>query len=807
MTRRRTQAGRDETGRDDAGRAGAPPAGARLIERGAFVVLLAMIPLRMFVSERTSLYEPSMSRYAGGVVGAQPGTTLVISVVVLIATVAVAAVRVRWGNKAYRWTGIEFGGAILAAGGLIALVTCGAPRSAVNGYIGICAILVYGVLLRQLIRAPWQRRALLCVIIATGACVAIKSIRFVVWELPETVRYYEAHLADSPDGAFAPSDPGRLYDYQQRMRSGAAMGYFSHSNVAATVLASIAAAAMGLTLIRWRASGGRASGGRVIVLAPACAALLCCVGLWLTMSKGGVAALLCGAGGYAVWWFGRRWFRARPRATWLVFWMLVLMGLGGVVTYGMTTGGLPSASMLYRWLYWRGGAAMIADQGVWGVGPEQFGVHFTRYKPVECPEEVRSPHSWVMRAASEWGIAGLAGMCLMWLRVSARLATAASDEDDARDAALEPDRVAAADEGRFLPVVVGVVATVGAAALAIHAGDLRSDGNVNYVFSLVGEYLLIWLAAVTVIAAESRDMSRWSNAGMPGLRAIAAAAAGVFLLHATVDLAMFEFGPATLFFALIALAASTTNGEMVRAPNPRPRLAMGIAIGGAMGVMILCVATVRPVLSASAAMASARLRAGEAGPARSWGEFVSRGMLADYQRAIAADPRDPVSVDELLDAAISHQQTGPLLRTPDWWSQAMVWAALLEQRDPAADDADRYRAAIQLIEYRLTGRVAQLDAAIASFRRTVDHYPTSPDRRKALADLLAERSDAGDPASLVEARNRAEARRLAIEEYEKTLELDALRVYVSKPNRLSAEAIAAIRERIDALRARPAPDS
>src|SRR5205085_807004 len=103
--------------------------------------------------------------------------------------------------------------------------------------------------------------------------------------------------------------------------------------------------------------------------------------------------------------------------------------------YGIKTGGLPTRSMNFRWMYWRGAAAMMREHGLWGVGASNFGRHFTHYKPVECPEDVQDPHSWIVRAATEWGWLGLIGMLTLWVGISVRLARAArvADADWAAD--------------------------------------------------------------------------------------------------------------------------------------------------------------------------------------------------------------------------------------------------------------------------------------------------------------------------------------------------------------------------------------
>ena len=73
--------------------------------------------------------------------------------------------------------------------------------------------------------------------------------------------------------------------------------------------------------------------------------------------------------------------------------------------------------MLFRSFYWQGAANLIRDQGLWGIGADNFGRYFTRYKDVECPEDVEDPHSWPVKALSEWGVLGLLALAVLVMGV------------------------------------------------------------------------------------------------------------------------------------------------------------------------------------------------------------------------------------------------------------------------------------------------------------------------------------------------------------------------------------------------------
>ena len=108
---------------------------------------------------------------------------------------------------------------------------------------------------------------------------------------------------------------------------------------------------------------------------------------FLTQSRG---ALLAGLAGLLNWMATRvfsTWIHAPGRQALIFGWLLVIGGAVAIVGYGATQARLPGVSLAFRWSYWQASSKLIADHhALTGIGRENFGRHYPRYKPIESPE-------------------------------------------------------------------------------------------------------------------------------------------------------------------------------------------------------------------------------------------------------------------------------------------------------------------------------------------------------------------------------------------------------------------------------------
>ncbi|HKQ47291.1 MAG TPA: O-antigen ligase family protein [Phycisphaerae bacterium] len=745
-----------------------------IFERLALLVLVALIPLRAVISETRTFEVARLLRHLDTPPGAMPATTTAIFAVILGAAVLVAAVRLWQGGRAYRWTGSELGIAVLAIAMTVSTARAGQKHLALTGSLDFLGLLLYLLTLRQLLVRPWHVRLVLIAILATGAMVAAKCAYQRWVEIPDTIQYYEEHKAEfTQDSGADDRSSGMLHDFEQRMRSGAVSGYFQHPNVLASYLILVIMTAAAVAQSRWR----RRPVWTLIM--PALIGVAAFAALYFAQSKGAAAA--CGVA-ILIWLFTSRFsdvIRRRPYAIAAAFWTAFAIAAVALVATLQARPESLGRSMLFRSFYWQGASTLIRDQGLWGIGADNFGRYFSRYKAVECPEDVEDPHSWPVKALAEWGAVGLTGMFAVFLGVSLRLAKGEGKPDRIL---LVGSHVVEADQaGGSIVLWTGAIgAIVFASWAALLAGSPQD-------FTILVLYLpaILWVISSITVSCES-SASRFVANDVPGpmLTTLCAGMIG-FLIHTGIDLAMFQGGAATTFFAIMAVALAVRDARWEstdRVVVPSPKKSAGVVVGafGFVGIVLFVAFVVRPMAIAGAALQEART----SGKGNLWEEYQNSGGYQAYIRAIDAWPLDGTAVDELVEELTRRAST---IEQVDF---AAEYARMLQTRDPQNASTHHYLATLYFRRFSRTNDPADRDRSIASMLRAVEMYPTSPNRRLVLATLYEQFARLTDSPEL---------RRLAAAELQNALDLDDRRIYVSAPNRLGAENRAAIQDRLSQL--------
>lgn len=769
------------------------------------LVLLALIPLRAVLAEvRTFEILGWFAGESSAPATAMPGTTFAIITVIVGVALAVVTARLLFGGAKYRWTGLEIGAGVLVIAGVISTSYAGQKHLAIIGVLDILGLILYCITLRQLLRRPWQIRLALTVILATGA-MTIAKCGYQKWvEMPATAEHYEVHKAELLNDGNPPSE-GLLHDFEQRLRSNSLSSYFGHPNVLGSYLILVITTALALAVGRWRRLAPGSSRRVGMLVAPFLIAISGVAALIGTQSKGACAA--CGVA--LLFWLVCHLIRRHGpqfviRRAWMV--LCVLTILGGLAVVG-TLKARPDAlgrSMLFRTLYWQGAADMVYDQGPQGVGAGNFGRHFTKYKPIACPEDVDSPHSWIVSFATEWGYLGLAGFLLVLLSVSRRLmrrlvrplpglgGDMLLGESSLSPTVLAPTIFA----GRY---VIHWAAGVGAFAFGWWMLVIV-DSEPFYVAETILVAASAWLVAFIAVAIESAE-SRQFDDSIPGplLLGICSGLFG-FLLHSGVDLAIFNAGAATLFFALVATSlaihglkkdvADSSGAPDVEASSAgwnrvdgrRPNLAavclttvLGLGVIGALVIVLIV-----PTVKLGGHLTIARRDIAAAGDA---GNVPVRAYRA-YRDATDCYPLDSTAIGELIEEGI------PRISSIEEADALLGLATTFRGRDPDNGMGWSYLAGIHTFRFGHGGRTDDLKKAVSAMRERVDCYPASPRHRIALARVLE---------LLGNATSSPHEYRIAADELQTALDLDAQRVYVSKPNRLTEGARAAIARDIKRL--------
>lgn len=731
--------------------------GPSLVERLALPVFLSLIPLRAVLSEMHGFEVPDFVRGLAAPPTAQPATTFVIISIIAAAALASACARLWRGGPRYRWTGAELGGLILVAAAAISTVRAGQKHLALIGVLDFLAMLVFMLTLRQLLTRPWHVRLALCVIVATGALVVTKAIYQVAFEYPDTQAFFEEyHQKDFAQSA-GPEGAGRVYDFEKRLQSRAATAYFHHPNVLGSylILISVTGLTVGASRFRRRANW--------TVIVPVGIALGAVSALVMAQSKGAAAAFAIALVFWVVVHVLRKLLANHRRTSILAFWLIAAGGGAVLVSVLHASPGALGRSMLFRHFYWVGAKDMIADRKYAGVGANNFGRWFPRFKPVECPEEVKSPHSWLVRLAAEWGALGAVGFLFVLLGVSNRCALAPSKIPEFESPGGSITGWGMATIGC---VVVGWLMVLAGAEWA-------------YIFLTLFVAVPVWIVAFAAGALETGRVTHFPDDDL-GLISVGLCAAAIgFLIHTSIDLAMFHSGAATTFFAIVAILLAVRGGF----PNEPPRKAhrfgaVSLAVIGTACILTFVVVVTAPALEAGRMLETARSVRRDvnyAGNARDDSAYVD---------AAAAYTLDATALQEHVDE---------LLRRPpdevsgDHLRLVFDLLAELERRDPRNASLNPFVATAHFQAFQTGGGLAEFDAALAAMRDAVADYPTSPERHLHLARMLA--GYAAFTAS-------ADARQDAAREFQNALDLDEQRVYVSKPHRFSDAQRNAIRTAI-----------
>lgn len=744
------------------------------IEYLVLIALLALVPLRVVLSETHTFELPRLFRSLD-VPSTGPGASFAIDAFIVLAASMVIGLRL-YGGKGMLWTGGEWGAGLLAAAAIISTISAGQKHLAIIGCVNFAALLLLCFTVRQLLIDRRRIRLTMVVILATGGMIAAKA-SYQRWiELPATLKYYESHkdelLAAGRGGTEQASDDserraGLLYDYEARLKSGSATAYFSHPNVLASTMILVLFAAVAVAATRFRRRPGWT------ILAPICIAVLAALCLLAAQSKGaaasaGIALLLLILASVI-----NKMFDANPRQFHVSAWTLFILGAVGFFALLQYRPEVLGRSMFYRSMYWRGAWYMLQDYGFTGVGANNFGRHFMRYKPVACPEDVDDPHSWPIKAVIEWGALGGIGIALMFMGITWRFVAALRP----RQRVVPVDIV---DPGK--PAQYSIIFNLGACLLFFMA-PWAAEAYDSELFSLSLALAVVPFAFFFIaVAMEDTRETAFSAAPLPGMIAPVLAGLLGFVIHTTIDLGMFIPAPGTIFFVLIAVGlALVEHPSASTAPMPkRARPAFAVVACGVTASSAIVIYLAGPAIIAANQLHAARI-APPANPADMEG---SPKMIA-YRAAVAAYPLDSTALDEMI------EERAAQVRSENEADRLAARIRRLKEIDPANSTAAQSEALVAFRLYLLKHNRDDLQRAVEAQRDFVALAPASPYRWIALADLLSQAyKSTGDPGF---ADQEADA-------LDRALTLDDRRIYVSPPNRLSESLKARLRSRAAGLR-------
>ncbi len=560
-------------------------------------IVLAVISLRVTITEAPPMRASAtaMNRY-------DQAYGLILSWVLLgCAAWAWGSRRSGRGDRAYRW-GLGLFAAAAAAGCWFA----SDRRLAISQAVISIVPMALGLGLGRILDQSWKRNLVLALIAALAVAASFQCLDQLLYTNAAIVSQYES----DPNSLLDPMgiEPGTLqaFLFEHRLMTGGAAGYFTTRNVAGSFAAMALFAVLALFLDRRSRSGGRPA-----ALLYGTVAAIIVVGLVLTRSKGAIIGLAAAAVIGLAMTRGRSWISNHRGMVRMLAVAIAVCGLGGLVLYGLRHGRLPGgASMAVRWEYWQATGRMIADHPWLGVGPGNFGTHYSHYKPSQALEAVADPHNFVLSLLAQFGPVGLLGFVIL-IATCIRQAMAASSSADV-DSGPSPTAP------RWGLAVFA--AAVAAAMFVIRpwaSGVLTADdgGPSAYAalldFGIGGVLTLAGLLLLSEGLKAADDGHQLPDRRSHGTVVLAAGVVAVLVTNLT-DYALFEPGVATCFWVMVGCLIAACRGRESEPPDEPRRTAAGwwaVAAGSALPMAACWIWAVSPVLQTSILLEQARLAA------------------------------------------------------------------------------------------------------------------------------------------------------------------------------------------------------
>lgn len=733
---------------------------ARWLDRAALFILLLVVASRPLVSETYESAQRMLERAAEAGDSLTPAATVWFDMAIWVAAIAAAtalALR-RWE---WRWSGIELGWVLMAAGAVISTWAASNRRIALNASCDWLTAMVMLMVLANLARDRFRVTLLLSVIAATGLVSLTKCGMQTFIEHGETQYHYQVNREEFWERQGVALDDPTVELFEARMRAREASGFLPFSNAQGSLLSLAGFAALALRGVRVRTQWPQ-----TMLLMLACLVML---GTLLTGSK---AAAIGVAVGMLLWRLlhGQHiQLRPRWRQVWIAAWVLIAVGVVAVVGFGMRRGGLPHDSLNFRWQYWQLTADIIRENLLTGVGAYNFDRHYMLHKPVEYPEEIRDPHNFALSIWAQWGLAGGLGMLAALLGASLLLVRMWGRHTPEDEPAAVEEHVAL-ERGKYW------VLALAAAFLCVRFLLLYSPGNSSIehralLWFDLGFYGLVW---VTALIAFQWIGTLGRNAEVDYYRMPILCGVLVFLLHNLVEFSLFVPGTLTLLAA--AGGVLIARAPRARAPESSPYGPMLMPAAGAFAALALGISTFIPVSRSSAAMADARRAEHRA------------AAIAGFEEAARADSWDPTPWAEAAVVQVQDPRLASLNTAVTFMDRAL-------ERDPEDSTLHQLKVAILLLRYEAGQSTSDLLGAVESARRCVAMYPASPERLADLGSVLEKlAAETGDDALRLE----------AVECYRNALKLNATRPFI-EIRRWSDERVASIESHAAMLATAPAP--
>ncbi len=525
--------------------------GLVILEHILFALCLSAIALRITFTEGTG----AQSSEGGSIYSLSISAVLILS----------CALWFVWGSCSRkfccRFSGMEIGLCIFAAGAVIAVAAAANKRAALSDIAILIAPVLMAILLVQILDTHSKVKLLLVCIAASGVVSAYQSAQQFFFENQAMIDQYE----QAPWTMLEPLGikPGTLqhFLFEHRLYTKGVQGFFTTANSAGSFALLACFAAVALLLERFK-NGISNAGSKYLITSGLCTAIII-FGLFITKSKGAIAAAVIAAAAFIIYLLFSEWLKRHRKAILAGCLLFALVSGILVVLYGSSHDRLPGGkSMFVRWQYWQASAKMFTDHPFTGVGPGNFTYFYTRYKPAAALESVADPHDFLLSVLTQYGPLGLVGFLVMILVPLWRTISSSSIE-----------QIQAGQQPSFRTLAITYSIIVSAVLLLVRpvimpvdtGGELDVIIYATFFFYIapVGAFIVgVWLLAAAFYKID-RPLQHTNII----IASLFCGCLGV-LLHNLIDFAIFEPGVFMTFCAVIAsLAALDRRRPFVLKPT------------------------------------------------------------------------------------------------------------------------------------------------------------------------------------------------------------------------------------------------
>jgi hypothetical protein len=570
----------------------------------ALAGLLVIMCIRMTIPEPIGdgVWSSSVAflRVGSSTVGNLTGPAEVMGLGILTLLACGAAILAANAIAVGTWVRLGIIAGVLAAA-IVAMNIAANRFGAMVGVFDLGMALLAGWSSEILCDTPRKQRLVIAVLVGLLCAVTLKGFYQRYVEIPQTIHYFQKHQQQwlNQSGVHANSTAVKLFI--SRLKSGEVSGFGILSDGFAETLIPLLLVGLAMAVAGLFSKGAPAISGAgkkagkatpvtkqrrsgdlnlpdhlVLGLLLLMVSMAGIAVLIFTGSKGGAASFFICAIFLTVATWKRYWLAAHCRLAVGVALVAAAVGTLGLLAYGWTHHGLPTKDLLYRWDYWTGARRMIQRHPVLGVGLNNFGYYYTKYKPPSAPEDVKDPHNMFIRIAAEVGVpAGIGFFVLvLWgflntLRVSR----------------VPPDQ----EDQRAIPTAAWITLTLAwwAGRLALNHPGFGTRGVATYQLALSALYAGAALGGM--LLADRLMRLVYPRYRIIVIYAAVLGAAGM-VLYDQINMAL-ATGPAAMFFWMI-LGAFAARASVNQQPDSTLPLHSSRAPANAIIGAIFCVSAI-----------------------------------------------------------------------------------------------------------------------------------------------------------------------------------------------------------------------